>query len=172
MLARTYLSPTVKTLKTPASRPFGYLPGPAGSTGVADPRCFPGKTGSLFPDQEPPLFSGNKRIFLALPTLCMTSCILPIFTVKRTRLNCTVFFLIKTARFKKYRFKAIIVEGIGTISTGAFRHRIRPGNSPSENGSWERVCPAQPPFIKRSCPKGGAAHSGRAGSCNRPAPTI
>jgi hypothetical protein len=48
------------------------------------------------------------------------------------------FFLIKTARFQKYWFITIIVERIGTISTGDLLKQYQPGNSPSEKRSWER----------------------------------
>jgi len=50
------------------------------------------------------------------------------------------------------------MSGVGSISTGMSRARIRPGNSPSENGSWERVCPPTAPFIKGPCPRYEAAH--------------
>jgi len=46
------------------------------------------------------------------------------------------------------------VQWIGTISTGAFHHQIQPGNSPSENGSWERACPAPAPLYKGVLPEG------------------
>ena len=42
------------------------------------------------------------------------------------------------------------MQWIGTISTGTVRNQIRPGNSPSENGSWERACPTLSPIYKRS----------------------
>jgi hypothetical protein len=61
---------------------------------MADPGHFPGKTGSLFPDQEPPLFFGH--IFIPVhPGVLHDQLTLPIFAVKRTRLNCTVFFRLK-----------------------------------------------------------------------------
>ena len=42
------------------------------------------------------------------------------------------------------------MERIGAVSTGTFRHQVRPGNSPSENGSWERACPAHTLIYKGS----------------------
>jgi hypothetical protein len=51
------------------------------------------------------------------------------------------------ARFKKWQFKTKFVERIGTISTGAFQHQIRPETPPSENGSWVRACPATAPLL-------------------------
>jgi len=71
---------------------------------MADLMHFPGKTGSRFPDQEPPLFFGH--IFIPVhPGVPLDQLILPIFTVKRTRLNCTVFFRLKRPVSKNTRLK-------------------------------------------------------------------
>jgi hypothetical protein len=80
----------IKTHQNHCIPPFGYLPGPAGSTMVADLKNFPGKTGAFFPDQESPLFSCH-IVIPVHPGVPHDQLILPLFTVKRTRLNCTVF---------------------------------------------------------------------------------
>jgi hypothetical protein len=59
-------------------------------------------------------------------------CNLPVFRDQRKAAKLHVFFLIKTALFPRYRFITIIVERIGTISTGNFLRQYRPGKSPSE----------------------------------------
>ena len=51
----------------------------------------------------------------------------PVFHVHRKPAKCAGFFLFKSARFRKYRFKTKIVEGIGAISTGTSKTHIRPG---------------------------------------------
>src|SRR5208337_735753 len=53
----------------------------------------------------------------------------------------------------EYPFIRIILPGVGTTSTGNFRSRILPENSPSENGPWETYRPEDAPLIKvgRSC---------------------
>ena len=71
---------------------------------MADLMHFPGKTGLLFPDQEPPLFFGHILI-LVHPGAPHGQLILPIFTVKRTRLNCTVFSRLKRPVLKNTDLK-------------------------------------------------------------------
>jgi hypothetical protein len=63
---------------------------------------------------------------------------LPVFRDQIKAAKFAGFFLIKSALFPKYRFITIIVERIGTISTGDFLRRYRPGKSPSEKLVWER----------------------------------
>jgi hypothetical protein len=72
--------------------------------GVIDPRRSPGKTGSLFPVQEPLLFFGHISIPVH-PGVPHDQLILPLFTVKGTRLNCTVFFHLKRPVSKNTRLK-------------------------------------------------------------------
>jgi len=105
---------------------------------AADLMHFQGKTGPLFPVQEPPLFLGHTAL-LGIPDVPDDLLDPSVFHVQRKAAKLHGFFPVKTFRFKKYRIKTIIVERIGTISTGTSRTRIRPGNLPSENGSVERV---------------------------------
>jgi hypothetical protein len=61
---------------------------------VTDLMCFPEKTGRFFPHKEPPLFFGH-IVIPVHPGVPHDQLILPLFTVKGTRLNCTVFFRLK-----------------------------------------------------------------------------
>jgi len=64
------------------------------------PGVFSKKTGSLFPDQEPPLFFGRNAI-PGTPGVPHNLLNFPFFTFKGTRLNCTVFFPLKMTCFEK-----------------------------------------------------------------------
>jgi hypothetical protein len=83
--------------------PFGHRSGPARSTGVADPRHFPEKTGLLFPDQEPPLFFGFNA-HPGTPEVSHDQLILPHFHGQKNAAKLAGFFPIKSAHFQKYRF--------------------------------------------------------------------
>src|SRR5208337_1228385 len=135
----------------------------------ADLIHFPGKTGLFFPFRNPLYFSAI--LPLRASPECRMTCRPSVFHAQRKAAKLHGFFLFKTLRFKKYLIKTIIVERIGTTSTGTFRTQIRPGNSPSEKRSWERVGPHRPSFIRRSCPKRWGRHTtGHAGWCNRSGP--
>ena len=60
----------------------------------ADPRCFSQKTGSFFPDQEPPLFFGHSAP-PGIPEVPDNLLNLPFSAIKGRPLNCTVFFHLK-----------------------------------------------------------------------------
>jgi hypothetical protein len=58
------------------------------------PGVFSKKTGSLFPDQEPPLFFGRNAI-PGIPGVPHNLLNPHFFTIIGTRLNCTVFSRLK-----------------------------------------------------------------------------
>jgi hypothetical protein len=60
----------------------------------ANPGDFPQKTGSIFPDQEPPLFFGRNAP-PDLPEVLDNLLVSRFFTLKGTRLNMPVFFHLK-----------------------------------------------------------------------------
>jgi hypothetical protein len=80
--------------------PFGCPPGPARGTGMADPRHFPEKTGSFFPDQEPPLFSDHNA-HPGTPEVPHDQFVLPPFHGQRNAAKLAGFFLFKMTGFKK-----------------------------------------------------------------------
>ncbi|MFA6362832.1 hypothetical protein [Methanoregula sp.] len=91
---------------------------------------LPGKTLSFFAIRNPLYFSAI-ALFLARSGF-RTDGNLPIFRHQKKAAKGAGFFLIKTARFPKYLILTIIVERIGTISTGDSIRWYRPGKSPSE----------------------------------------
>jgi hypothetical protein len=121
------------------------------NTGVANPGCFPGKTGCFFPGTGPPLFFGHHAA-PDLPEIQKRPVDPFFFRDEKNAAKLHGFFPIKTACFQKYRFKERIVERIGTASTGTSRTWIRPGNLPSEKGSMERVDPVTPILMGRGMP--------------------
>jgi len=78
---------------------------------------FPKKTGSFFPDQEPPLFFGRNAP-PGIPEVPDNLADQPVFHAQRNAAKCAGFFPLKAPGFKKYPIKRIIVERIGTASTG------------------------------------------------------
>ena len=110
-------------------------------------QVFSRKNRVVFPDQEPPLFFGHNAP-PGLPEVPDRPVELPVFHAQRNAAKLHGFFPFKTPGFKKYLIKTIIVERIGTISTGTSGTQIRPEDSPSEKRSWETVGPAHTPFIK------------------------
>ena len=127
--------------------PFGYLPGPAGAQGWQIPDIFPEKPGRFSPFRNPLYFQAINAFFSPFDAL-YDQLHFPFFAMKITRLNWPVFSRLKRSVSKNTDFYR--KSCVGTISTGAFQPSDPAGNSPSENGSWERACPAPPPFIKGS----------------------
>jgi len=66
---------------------------------VADPGCFPGKTGSLFTAQEPPLFF-DRNAPPGIDEVPHNLLISRFFTITGRPLNCTVFSCLKRSFFK------------------------------------------------------------------------
>jgi hypothetical protein len=118
----------------------------------ADPRHVPGKTGSLFPDQEPPLFFGH----ILIPVhsgVPHDQLILPIFAVKRTRLNCTVFFRLKRSVSKNTRLKRKSWRGLAPFPLEPSGIRSGPETLRRRMDHRREHVRPLPPFIKEILPE-------------------
>ena len=94
MFGRNIPVPDGKILQNHGIPPFGHPYLHHTKPMEADPGSFPRKTGSLFPAQELPLFFGH--IFIpGHSSVPHDQLIVPFFTIKGTRLNCTVFSRLK-----------------------------------------------------------------------------
>ena len=129
---------------------------PAGSTWMADPRRCPGKTGSLFPDQEPPLFFDHNAP-PGQPEVPDNLQNHQFFTPKRTRLNCTVFSLLKRPVSKNNGLKRKSCSGLAPfpLEPSVIRSVPKTLRRRMEHGKGHVQPP--PPFIRGSCPKSGVA---------------
>jgi hypothetical protein len=104
MFAGTYLSSTVKTLKTTASRPLDAFPGPPEAQGWQIPDVFPEKPGCFFPTRNPLYFRAINAFFSPFDAL-YDQLLIPFFAMKRTRLNWPVFSCLKRPVFKNTDLK-------------------------------------------------------------------
>jgi hypothetical protein len=83
-----------KNLQNHRIPPFGYPCFHHTKPMDENPGCFPEKNGPLFPVQEPPEFFGH-NVIPGHSSVPHDQLILPIFTLKETRLNWPVFSRLK-----------------------------------------------------------------------------
>jgi|GEM_PF-5748262 hypothetical protein len=172
MFGRNIPVPDGKILQNHGIPPFGHPYLHHTKPMEADPGSFPRKTGSLFPAQELPLFFGH--IFIpGHSSVPHDQLIVPFFTIKGTRLNCTVFSRLKQPVSKNTCLKRKSCSGLAPFPL----ERYSLGSGPKTlrrrmNRGRGHVRPP-PPIYNGSPARMVEQHTtGRAGSCNQPAPTI
>jgi hypothetical protein len=153
MFGRSLPVPDSKILQNHGIPPFGYPCFHHTKPMETDPGSFPRKTGSLFPDQEPPLFFGH----IVIPghsRVPHDQLIVPFFTIKGTRLNCTVFSRLKRSVSKNTCLKRKSRSGLALFPLECYSLGSGPKTLRRRMKHRRGHVRPPPPFIKGVLPKG------------------